>query len=212
MGYHVPIALPYKYDYDDNVLTVTDDLFDENGNWLFLKPESNRILFEYEQRLRDIANNQYKERMQAEKAIANSQEVEEFLLSGRYTIKELNDFISSDRLTLEQLKKKYKTVRNFRDKFFCLESPSKWEDALRLYNGYIKGYNSLILECICKLTPDQLEDQPDTNTDTNTDTNPNVVSVAFLKNKYKTFKEAKEALNIKARSWQSLAEKLYEKS
>ena len=38
------------------------------------------------------------------------------------------------------------------------------------------------------------------------------LTVEFLKTKYKTFKKAKEALQIKARSWQSLAEKLYEKS
>lgn len=93
------------------------------------------------------------------------------------------------------LKKHYKTLRNFNQKFVGKKA-STWLGAMSSYNELATRHKDIISEAIT-------QPQPNPNP-----TQSGSVTVAELKSKYDSFKNAKAALGIKAASWEKLAEKI----
>lgn len=95
------------------------------------------------------------------------------------------------------LKKHYKTLRNFNQKFVGKKA-STWLGAMSFYNELATRHKDIISETITQPQPNPSQ----------VPTQPQFLTVAELKSKYDSFKNAKAALGIKAASWEKLAEKI----
>ena len=103
------------------------------------------------------------------------------------------------------LKKHYKTIKNYNQKFVGCDGIRTWSQAMETYNSFTIRYQEIVSQVVTTSTTN--ESQPVTTSTTN-ESQPGSITVAELKLKYGSFKDAKVALGIKAVSWEKLADKL----
>lgn len=186
-GYALAWELPYKYDNGGLVViasrygfTKADDIPVE----LTLEYKKQR---QEEERIEQLYFDKIKAYYQGE------------------PIELLKASLSKDGFKVEKLlKKHYKTIKNYNQKFVGCEGVRNWLQAMEIYNSFTKRYQEIVTQIIN--TP-QVNSQPVT-TSTIPQSNAGSVTVAELKSKYGSFKDAKAALGIKAVSWDKLAEKI----
>lgn len=185
-GYARSVKLPYTY--ENNCLTVTDTKYD----FACADDIPFELTYEYiEQKKQEEHLEQT--RQNAVKVYYQSQPIELLKSSLAYC----------NKSTLLQLKKHYRTVKNFNEQFIGAKVRT-WDQAVDSYNEYCGLYHAYIIDIINRPIEVKVRD--------NSAELPELVSVEYLKDKYKQFKIAKTELGIKAGSWQSLADKLNAKN
>ena len=98
------------------------------------------------------------------------------------------------------LKKHYKTIKNFNQKFIGRDGIRTWSQAVTIYENYTLRYQEIVTQVVNESQPVATSTTPQSNAGS--------VTVDELKLKYGSFKSAKSALGIKAVSWDKLVEKI----
>jgi hypothetical protein len=185
-GYAPAWELPYKY---DNGLIVTVSRYG------FTKSEDISV----EKTL------EYKKQQQEEELIEQLYFDKVKTYYQDEPIELLKASLGRDGFNVEKLlKKHYKTIKNYNQKFVGCEGIRTWSQAMEVYSNFTKRYQEIVTQIIN--TP-QVNSQP-VATSTTAQSEPGSVTVDELKSKYGSFKDAKAALGIKAVSWDKLAEKI----
>ena len=186
-GYAIPCELPYVYDGGSKIVTK------ERYGFIPAETIPYELTLEYKKQQQE---EERKEQLYLDKIKAYYQ---------GEPIELLKASLSRDGFEVEKLlKKHYKTIKNYRQKFMGCEGVRTWLQAMEIYNNFTKRYQEIVSQIIN--TP-QVNPQPVTIS-TTAQPNAESVTVAELKSKYDSFKNAKAALGIKAASWEKLAEKV----
>ena len=207
-GYAPAWKLPYKYDNGGLVViasrygfTKADDIpvkqaVKEQPTQSVTNPYKPQT---YEQW---IADNQ--DEYAAHKEYCDNLRQEENIKAKAYYQNEPIELLKSslgDGSKVEKLlKKHYKTIKNFNQKFIGRDGIRTWSQAVTIYENYTLRYQEIVTQVVNESQPVATSTTPQFNAGS--------VTVDELKLKYGSFKAAKAALGIKAVSWDKLVEKI----
>jgi hypothetical protein len=91
------------------------------------------------------------------------------------------------------LKKHYKTIKNYNQKLVGCDGIRTWSQAMKTYNSYTLRYQEIVSQVVTTSTTNESQA---VTTSTTSESQPGSITVAELKLKYGSFKDAKAALGM----------------